>query len=282
MSLSFYHLFDPARLIPLSLVVRFTPYYVAYGRSTTAPDFELPPDYFNGSFRTGLRFGGVEPTLFPALAMELSVWYQGYYRSDSGFYGYVTPGDPNFNPYHLNNQSHLFWGEAAISYTFTNQQNVYLRLTTGTSIDADRFSAYRLGSFLPLIAEFPLSLPGYYYQEISARQFVLLNANYLVPVSRRYRVDVAVNGSIAVVDYLHGEGQPGSWLTGVSGGLLWHSSTDRLKVMLNYAYGFNAIRNNQRGANSIGFLLQMDLGRPYGGFSVTQPSLWQGVQRLFQ
>jgi hypothetical protein len=170
-----------------------------------------------------------------------------------------------------------------LSYTFSNtQQNVYIRLTAGTSVDADRFSAYRLGSFLPLIAEFPLSLPGYFYQEISAKQFVLLNASYLVPISKKHNVDFAFNGSAAVVDYLQGTGQPGSWLTGVSGGLLWHSSSDRLKVMADYAYGFNAIRDGHRGANSIGFLLQIDLGRPTHGFSVTQPGLWQGVQRLFQ
>ena len=282
-SLSFYHCFDPNELIPLNLVVRFTPHYTAYGRNDTAPDFVLPNDHLDGSVRAGLRFGGVEPTLFPALAMELSVWYEGHFRSNSGYYGYTTPGDPNYDPYHLNRQSQLFWSEAALSYTFSNtQQNVYIRLTAGTSVDADRFSAYRLGSFLPLIAEFPLSLPGYFYQEISAKQFVLLNGSYLVPISKKYHFDFAFNGSAAVVDYLQGTGQPGSWLTGVSGGLLWHSPSDRLKVMADYAYGFNAIRNGRRGANSIGFLLQIDLGRPTHGFSVTQPGLWQGVQRLFQ
>ena len=47
MSLSIYHLFDPGRLIPLNLVVRFTPYYSAYGRDNTAPDFKLAPDHLD-------------------------------------------------------------------------------------------------------------------------------------------------------------------------------------------------------------------------------------------
>ena len=86
----------------------------------------------------------------------------------------------------LNQQSHLFWAEAALAYTLPkSQQNFYVRLTAGTSVDADRFSAYRLGGFLPLVSEFPLSLPGYFYQEISARQFVLLNANYLLPLDQK-------------------------------------------------------------------------------------------------
>jgi len=215
--------------------------------------------------------------------MELSIWYEGHVRSNPGNYGYDTPGLSNYNPYHLNNQSHLFWGEAALSYTFSNtQQNVYIRLTAGTSVDADRFSAYRLGSFLPLIAEFPLSLPGYFYQEISARQFVLLNANYLVPIDSKARWELAFNASTAAVQYLPGTGQGGSWLNGVSGGIMWHSSTDRWKIMTDYAYGINAIRDNHRGANSVGFLLQLDLGKPEHQFNATQPSMWQGLQRLFQ
>lgn len=274
-SLSIYHLFDPGRLIPLYLVLRGTPHYSIYEDDNTAGNFKLPNNHLDSSVRAGLRFGGVEPTLFPALAMELSVWYEGHWRTNPGYYGYAT------DPYQLNSQSHLFWMEAALSYTFTNQQNVYVRLTAGTSADADRFSAYRLGGFLPLIAEFPLSLPGYFYQEISARQFVLFNANYLVPIDPEARWDLAFNASTAVVDYLHGEGQPGNWLSGVAGGVMWHSASDRWKIMADYAYGINAIRDDHRGANSIGVLVQLDLGKKPGHqFKWTQPSLLQGLQRF--
>lgn len=276
-SFSIYHLFDPGRLIPLYLVLRGTAHYSIYERDDdTATDFRLPNNHLDGSVRAGLRFGGVEPTLFPALAMELSVWYEGHVRTNPGSYGYAS------NPDELNLQSHLFWMEAALSYTFSNtQQNVYIRLTAGTSADADRFSAYRLGGFLPLIAEFPLSLPGYFYQEISARQFLLLNANYLVPIDRKAQWDLAFNASTAVVDYLPGEGQPGDWLNGVAGGVMWHSATDRWKIMTDYAYGINAIRNGHRGAHSIAVLLQLDLGKPGHEFKTTEPSLWQGLQRIF-
>jgi hypothetical protein len=206
--------------------------------------------------------------------MELSVWYEGNWRSDPGSYGYAT------NQYHMNAQSQLFWGEAALSYTFDNKQNFYVRVTAGTSIDADRFSAYRLGAFLPLVAEFPLSLPGFYYQEISARQFVLVNANYLIPLDKSNRWDLAFNASTAVVDYLPGTGQPGSSLTGVAGGIMWHSPQDHWKIITDYARGINAIRNGERGSNSIGVLLQVDLGQPGKLFHLSEPSLWQGFQRV--
>ena len=207
--------------------------------------------------------------------MELSVWYEGHLRSNPGTYGFA-------NDRAIEQQSHLFWAEAALAYTLpASQQSFYVRLTVGTSVDADRFSAYRLGGFLPLIAEFPLSLPGYFYQEISARQFVLLNANYLLPLDRKKRWNLDVNAASAFVDYLPGEGQPGNWLNGVGGGILYHSRSDRWKIMFNYAYGIDAIRSHGRGANSLGVLVQFDLGKMRSKrFTSPQPSLWRGWSNL--
>jgi len=276
-SASVYHLFNPGDEIPLNFVLRGTAHYSFFnGDDTTATNFALPADHGDFSVRTGLRWGGVEPTLFPPLAMELSVWYEGHVRTDSGAYGFG--GDRE-----LKEQSHLFWAEAALAYTLPkSQQSFYVRLTAGTSVDADRFSAYRLGGFLPLIAEFPLSLPGYFYQEITARQFVLLNANYLLPLDEKKRWNIDVNAASAIVDYLPGESQPGNWLSGVGGGILYHSRSDRWKIMLNYAYGIDAIRSHGRGANSIGLLVQCDLGRKHSqSFNSTQPSQWRGWQHLF-
>jgi hypothetical protein len=277
-SASIYHLFNPADRIPLNFVLRGIAHYSIYSASdSTAPNFQLPDDHGTFSVRTGLRWGGVEPTLFPPLAMEMSVWYEGQFRTDSGAYGYST------NLYELHQQSHLFWTEAALSYTLPkSQQNFYVRLTAGTSVDADRFSAYRLGGFLPLIAEYPLSLPGYYFQEISARQFVLLNANYLLPLDPKKNWNLDANIASAFVDYLPGLEQPGNWLNGVGGGILYRSPSQRLKVMVNYAYGVDAIRSHGRGANSIGIFLQLDLQRPHGpAFNPAHPGLWRGWQWLF-
>jgi hypothetical protein len=276
-SASLYHLFNPGDEIPLNFVLRGTAHYSFYNRNDdTAANFSLPGDQGDLSVRTGLRWGGVEPTLFPPLAMELSVWYEGHLRSNPGTYGFA-------NDRAIEQQSHLFWAEAALAYTLpASQQSFYVRLTVGTSVDADRFSAYRLGGFLPLIAEFPLSLPGYFYQEISARQFVLLNANYLLPLDRKKRWNLDVNAASAFVDYLPGEGQPGNWLNGVGGGILYHSRSDRWKIMFNYAYGIDAIRSHGRGANSLGVLVQFDLGKMRSKrFTSPQPSLWRGWQRIF-
>ena len=273
-SLSLYHLFNPGQMIPLNGLVRGGIHYSTYERdSSTASNFQLPNDRETYSVRTGLRFGGREPTLFPDLAMELSVWYEGEFRSAGGTYGY---GDRS-----VESQSHLFWGEALLAYTLPELKHSFtLSLTAGTSVNADRFSAYRLGSVLPLISEYPLSLPGYYYQEISAERFALASGNYMIPLDKKQRWNFDILASTAIVNYLPGTEQPGDWHSGVGGGLLYKSPS--WKIMVGYGYGFDAIRSHGRGAQSIGVLLQFDLGQARESLlNPEQPSRWRGFQHLF-
>ena len=276
-SASVYHLFNPADEIPLNLVVRGTAHYSMFERNdNTAAAFQLPADHGEFGVRTGLRWGGIEPTLFPALAMELSVWYEGQFRTAAGRYGF--DGDRE-----LESSSHLFWGAAALSYTLpASKQSFSARLVAGTSVKADRLSAYRLGGFLPLVTEYPLSLPGYYFQELSARQFVLLNASYLLPIAPNERWNLEFNAATAGIDYLSGTEQPGSWVSGVGAGIFYRSPSDKYKFIVSYAYGIDARRSDGRGANSIGFLLQIDLDQPHGdGFAPAQPGRWRGWNWLF-
>src|SRR5439155_23027461 len=105
------------------------------------------------------------------------------------------------------------------------EQAFYLNLTAGTSLDPDRFSGYRLGALLPLVSEFPLSLPGYYYQELSAKQFALFGGNYIVPLDPKHHWIVNFTATTAAADYLSGMGQPGAWNSGLGAGVLYRSPT---------------------------------------------------------
>jgi hypothetical protein len=51
-------------------------------------------------------------------------------------------------------------------------------------------------------------VPGYYFQEISAERFVLLNTSTSVPFTPSKRWDLAVNTGIAKVDFLPGARAP--------------------------------------------------------------------------
>ncbi len=274
LSLSVYHLFNPGQQIPLNGVVRGIARYSTYERDdATESTFQLPPDHGTFSARTGLRWGGREPTLFPSLAMELSIWYEGQFRSQSGTYGLTN--DRKLEPH-----SHLFWGEALLAYTMPeSKHSFYVSLTAGTSVDADRLSAYRLGALLPLVSEFPLSLPGYYYEEITATDFVLLGGNYMLPLDRKQRWNLNATATTAVVRYLQGLEQPGNWHTGLGAGILY--KTPSWKVMVGYGYGVEAIRSGGRGAHSIGLLMQLDWGQAKEAlFNPGEPNRWRGLQRI--
>ena len=271
LSASVYHLFNPAQEIPLNLVVRGTAHYSVFARNETAANFQLPADGADFAFRTGLRYGGIEPTLFPELAMELSVWYEGQFRTDAGGYGFND--DRQLEP-----DTHLFWGSAALSYTLPqSKQNFFVRVVAGTSVNPDRLSAYRLGGFLPLVAEYPLSLPGYYFQEFSARNFALIDASYVLPIAPDQRWNLEFNGATADIDYLPGTGQSGNWISGVGAGLMYQSPSDKFKCVVAYSYGIDALRSAGRGASSISFLIQVDLGRIHkAGFNTARPGRWRG------
>ena len=271
---SIYHLFNPAGLVPLYWILRAGGHFSTYApTSNTDPDFQVPDPMGTFAVRTGLRFGGREPILFPALAMELSVWYEGDFRTTDDHYGYNQDRQ-------VESQSHLFWTEAALAYKLPWQHRFFLNLIGGTSVDADRLNAFRLGGFLPLVSEYPLSLPGYYYQELTARSFVLFGGNYLIPIDRLERWNVLLTAATAGVDYLPGFEQPRDWNSGVGGGLLYSSRSWR--VMVSYGYGIDAIRSHGYGAQSISFLLQLDLTPAREAFiKGGLPGQWRGFQRLF-
>ncbi|MEY2408821.1 MAG: hypothetical protein QOF48_1491 [Verrucomicrobiota bacterium] len=255
-SSSIYHLFNPDARMPLHGVVRGGVHFSTYTEdSVTADTFEVPDDQVSYRVRAGLRLGGVEPVMMPELAGELSAWYDGDFRGNPTRYGFS-------NDRGINNASHLFWARALLNYTTrTWKHNFGINLTAGTGLGVDRFSAYRVGGTLPLGAEFPLSLPGYYHHELSARTFALLNGSYNLPLDRRQLFLVNFTGSTAWLDYLPGLEQPGRWNSGVGGGFVFRSPTDSWLVGIGYGYGFNAIRGDQRGAQSLLFLLQFDWGR---------------------
>ena len=278
-SFSIYHRFNPDSTIPLNAVIRSEVHYVTYEEDDdTADDFVLPDDGLTFHLRTGLRWGGREPLIRPDVAMELSAWYEGQYRTWSGSYGF--DGDRR-----VRNGSHLFWGRALMSYTLPRLKHHFnVNLSLGTSSSADRFSAYRLGGILPLTSEFPLTLPGYYFQEISARRFVLLGGSYSVPLDEKQRWSVVGEIATAGVDYVPGLSQRGRWHSGTGAGIIYRSPSDSWQVVLSYGYGIDALRNGNRGAHSVGFLLQFDLDQAKVPMFEPgeNPIRSRGLQRLFQ
>jgi hypothetical protein len=253
-SLNLYHLINPAQLIPLNVVVQGGAHYSTYSPTDKTDDeFKLPDNRVSTFARAGLRFAGKEPMLYADLAMEVSIWFEHQWRFDDRTYGFAG------NPLQVQPTTDLYWLYAGLSYAWTNTGNQFtFALTAGGSDAADRFSAWRLGGVLPLVAEFPLTLPGYYYQEISARRFVHLSAAYVAPLSADHRWQLRLGAASAYVDYLPGFEQPGHWHTGVGPSLSFTSRSEVWRVIVRYGYGFNALRDGHDGAHSVGVLYQYD------------------------
>ena len=288
-SLSAYHLLNPLPIgsaptslaeAPVQMVLRGAVRYSQFERNDlTAPGFVIPEDRPAGHVRLGLRWGGREPLMVPPVAFELSAWYEGQFRANTDAYGFngTTPAAA---------QSHRFWARALLAYTLPSQQRFEVTLTAGTSLDTDRLSAYRLGGTLPLAAEFPLMIPGYYFEEIGTRQFALFNATYSAPLGHRW--EVLGFGAAAVCDYLPGLEQAGNLNAGVGAGFGWESADGGLHLVASYAYGINAVRGDERGAHNVGILFQYDFDRGHGAdrarsvLSRLNPTGWRGIDGLFR
>jgi hypothetical protein len=252
-ALTVYQRINPGQLVPLNLVARGGFRYSTYARSCDTDNaFEVPRDQYTFFTRTGLRLAGKEPRLFPDIGLELSVWFERQWRTAHGDYGFD-------NDRSVDEAVNLYWAYAGFNYAWTNVgHKAGIAFTIGGSESADRFSAWRLGGVLPLVSEFPLILPGYYYQELSAKRFFHLYGTYAVSLDRNNQWQVRFEGATAKVDFLEGLEHSRTWHSGAGVGLVYHLPFKALTAAIRYGYGFNAVRDGDRGAHSVGLLLQYD------------------------
>ncbi len=254
-SLNVYQLLNPGMLIPINLIASGGYRYSTYTRDGTDHSFDLPADQSKLFVRTGLRVAGKEPMLYPDLGFELSFWFERQWSLNNDRYGFND--DRRINP-----AVNLYWAYVGLNYAWTNiGHRISAAVTVGGSDDADRFSAWRLGGVLPLGAEFPLILPGYYYEELTAKKFIHLYAAYTVPLDTSHRWEFRVEGAAAKLQYLPGFEQREDWQTGAGCGLIFSPKSQICRVVLRYGYGFNAIRHGEEGAHSVGLLFQFDFER---------------------
>ncbi|PIR19489.1 MAG: hypothetical protein COV48_01700 [Elusimicrobia bacterium CG11_big_fil_rev_8_21_14_0_20_64_6] len=256
-ALGLYHDFPAYGPVPLAGIVRVEGHYAKFTRDKTAdPGFAIPEAQSEINMRAGFRLGGKEPVLHPNLAMEISGWYEGRYRLAPMAYGFA--GDRR-----AESDVQLLWARALLIYNKPESDRRFIALASGgTSLRADRFSAYRLGGDLPMAAEFPLSLPGYYYDEISARRYALLGGSYVVPLCRDKRTWTAsLTASTALVEYAPGLDQRGKTHTGVGAGVAYLSHSKAWQVLTAYGYGVNAARGHGNGGHTVGLLVQFDFER---------------------
>lgn len=250
-SLNVYQRLDPGWLIPLHLIVQAGPELSMYTDWTrTADTFELPEDRLDWSTRVGLRLAGKEPILYADRGLEASIWYERQWRAPSGNFGFADDRV-------VSRETQLFWLYTGFNQAWTNSgQQMTFAMTAAGSAGADRMNAWRLGGVLPLGGEFPLALPGYYYEEITARRLLHFSGTYVLPLSIEHRWQLRLTVATAWVDYLPGFEQAGNWVTGAGPGISYTSQSRSWRWIVRYGYGVNALRKGEDGAHSVGLLFQ--------------------------
>ncbi len=242
-------LFD---LLPVEGQLRLRPQYAVYQRSgDTGRDFRTPADTPIYSGRVGIRVGGEPPELLPAVALEVSGWYEASYRQFAERYGFP---DQRITPADLTQQA---WGRAGGIATLGKTHTARLFVTAGTAANADELSTFRLGSALPFRREFPLVLHGYFIDEVFARRFWLVNASYRFPLwpgTERVRLQLALD--YARVEYLPRHALPRRGLRGI-GADLTVALTQDLTLVLGYGYGPDALRGRSFGGHEGNVLLEV-------------------------
>ena len=256
LSASIYQLLNPGGMIPLSGILRETVTYNSWVEGgQTAENFVLPGNQPILTTRVGFRWGGKEPVLTPTLAMEVSAWYELEKRTDPGDYGYN-------NDRHLNSTSQRLFARTQMHFTtFHDQHYVVAGLQGGAAFDSDRLSCFRMGGVLPYTKEFPLEIPGYYFQEISAQDYGLAYVRYAIPFGPAKSWSVGAGYTIAVVKYQEGMGQPGSINSGIGSVIGYSAPSRKWKILGIFGYGFQAERSDGRGGYSLGCAFQYNFGK---------------------
>lgn len=275
--LALYHCFNPDDRLPLNGLLALTTEGAYYERDdSTRRDFTLPRDQTAPVARVGLRLGGQEPDFRSPFALELSTWYEARWRPQHGLYGFA--GDRR-----LEELSQLFWARLLARVTSPNlRHDAEFSLTGGAGSDLDRFSAYRLGGMLPFASEFPLMIPGYYHQELTADAFVLLSGNYSFALHPGSSWRLALFGATSSISFLEGLEYSGQAHSGVGGGVSWRSRRRDWVVTGFYGYGLDALRDQSTGGHMIGLVLQYDFLLE-GGWErfLATPRLSDSLLRLF-
>lgn len=274
-SLSLYPKLGSIGPVPLSGVFRLSAIYTDYQNTAqTDSNFVIPPDEWTGSARAGLRLGGQEPGLGRGPAMELSAWYEARVRDRPGTYGY------NHDRV-VNREINLYWLRFLIVLPPVGDLHASAGAGVGGGDRLRRLSAYRLGGMLTQSSEFPLNIPGYFTQEIAAREYGHVWARAGVPLDGRRRFYANILAAGAAVTPIRGTDPGGPLHAGVSLGLKFAPPKGALHWELSYGFAPLAVRGNHRGGQMVALTAELDFLTPdintQGGLKSRQ----QGLGWLF-
>lgn len=234
--------------IPLNVRAIYTVVGSFYREDSDTTNFTLPTDFLTQSLSAEVRFGGVEPGLFTRRGAEIYVVAESNYRSGFEAFG------PNGGLFPVHDDYQRLFGDVALKLP-VGKTTFYIRVGGGLGHDIDELSAYKLGGNLLSVESFATTLHGYYTREIFAKDFVVVNLQCSFPIIEKHNLAGHLYGDFADVNQIDGATRAWHTFTGVGAGVSFRGpwQTD---VLISYGYGFDAIRNGDRGAHEAGFALE--------------------------
>jgi len=255
-SLALYPKFGNVGPVPVNGVVRGAASWADYRRNyATAPEFVLPPNEWTGSIRFGIRAGGQPPGLDRAPSGEVSVWYEAREREHGGSYGYN--GDRRSE-----RSTRLYWTRMLFAYDFEDERRLGVNLNFGAGTGIDRFSAYRVGGMLQNNAEFPMSIPGYFSQEIAAERVAHVWLRFGKGLTNERRIVFNWFAAGALIKPVATTDAGGAQHAGIGMGVefLPRKENGALRGMLSFGYSPTAARGDHRGGEGVALSFELNLG----------------------
>jgi hypothetical protein len=221
-----------------------------YREDTHTRDFTLPADFLTQTATAEIRFGGIEPGLLARRGFELYGALEANYRSGFRAFG------PNSSLFPAHSTYQRAFGNVALKLP-VGETTVFAKLSGGFGDDLDELSAYKLGGNLVSVEPFASTIYGYYTREIFAEDFGLVNLELRFPVADRWNLTGHLYGDFAQAHQLDGALREWHSYLGSGAGISFRApwQTD---VLLSYGYGFNAMRNGDRGGHEVGLALQRE------------------------
>jgi hypothetical protein len=234
--------------LPLNVRATYEVRRTSYRETSETSDFVLPPDFFTHTIQGEIRLGGIEREITSRQGLVAYVLADANYRDDFRAFGPVGAPFPTYSDY----QRLLAQLGAKIPI---DQTTWFLLFTGGTGHHLDELSAYRLGGNIVNADPAIYTLHGYYTREFFVRDFGLVNFEVRQEINEQHHVTLHLYADCAAERSVPPDGSSKRILPGIGSGVGFQTfwKTD---VLLSYGYGFNAVRDHDRGGHEVAIGLE--------------------------
>lgn len=213
-----------------------------YHDNDTAPTFAIATSGFFQSARLNGGLGKMTRSNYAPSGKELNFGFEATFRDDWQRWGPANRWD---SP----SQFQKFWMDTTWVVDSFEEQKLVAKLGGGVGNGVDRLAAFKLGGAL---TGWPnaLALHGYYTRELFAEDYVLINADYVIPILEEQKLSLHFYGDGALTKRSDIPDRAIHLWSGVGTGVSFEAWWET-QWLVGYGYGINAQRGNDTGGHEL-------------------------------